>query len=187
LTIKILLFLFLKQLFSPFPPENIANCEIVKGVLIDIYSNFSCNNRKIKERKKEIIIIKKNKENITIILLYYQLIHEKNLYFAAVIAVTVVEFFANFKHVYSFFFLHYGRHIYCYLPCDFHHNYCILKQYVGNFDLECCRYCSYAQMFYAFQHKIDKLIDQNKLWLNDHIFDSFDIVFKLYFLCIFQQ
>ena len=142
--IKILLFLYSKQLFFSFPPENIANCKIVKDDLTNVYSNFSCNSRKIKERKKEIITIKKNKENITIVLLYYQLIHEKNLYFAAIVAVIIVEFFANFEHVYSFFFLHYGRHIYCYLPCDFHHNYCILKQYVGNFDLECCRYCSYA-------------------------------------------
>ena len=40
MTIKILLFSFSKQLFSSFPPENIANCEIVKDVLTDIYDNF---------------------------------------------------------------------------------------------------------------------------------------------------
>jgi len=50
LIIKILLFYFSKQLFSPFLPENIANYETVKDVLINIYDNFSCNNRKIKER-----------------------------------------------------------------------------------------------------------------------------------------
>ena len=127
--------------------------------------------------KKEIVIIRNYKENITIVCLYYQLTHEKSLYFAIVV-VDFVEFFANFEHVYSFFFLHYKRHICCYLPCDFHHNYCILKQYVGNFDLEYCKYCNYAQQFYAFQHKIDKLIDQNKLQLNNHIFNSFGIVFE---------
>ena len=78
MTIKILLFLYSKQLFSSFPPENIANCEIVKDNLTSVYSNFSYNSRKIKERNKEIITIKKYKENITIVLLYYQLIHEKN-------------------------------------------------------------------------------------------------------------
>src|SRR5436190_4004884 len=97
-----LLFLFSKQLFSPFPPENIANCEIVKDILTDIYNNFSCNNRKIKER----IIIGNYKENIiTIVLLYYQLIHEKNLYFAAAAVAVVVEFFAGFEYIYNFFFL----------------------------------------------------------------------------------
>ena len=85
MTIKILLFLYLKQLFSSFPPENIANCEIVKDDLTDIYNIFSCNGKKIKERDKEITTIKKNKENITIVYLYYQLIHEKSLYFAAVV------------------------------------------------------------------------------------------------------
>ena len=78
MTIKILLFLYSKQLFSSFPPENIANCEIVTDNLTSVYSNFSYNSRKIKERNKEIITIKKYKENITIVLLYYQLIHEKN-------------------------------------------------------------------------------------------------------------
>ncbi len=105
MTIKILLFLFSKQLFSSFPPENIANCEIIKDDLTDIYSIFSCNSKEIKERDKEITTIKKNKENITIVYLYYQLIHEKNLYFAAAIVVVAVEFFANFEHVYSFSFL----------------------------------------------------------------------------------
>jgi len=146
-----LLFLFSKQLFSPFPPENIANCEIVKDILTNIYSNFSCNNRKIKER---IMTVGNYKENIiTIALLYYQLIHEKNLYSAAaaaaaaavIIVVVVAEFFADFEYVYSFFFLHCKKHICCYLPCDFHHNCCILKQHVGNFDLEYCKYCNYAQ------------------------------------------
>ena len=134
---------------------------------------------------KEIITIGNYKEDITIVCLYYQLIHEKSQYF--IIIVVVVEFFANFEHAYSFFFLHCKRHICCYLPCDFHHNYCILKQYVGNFDLGCCRYCNYAQQFYAFQHKFNKLIKQNKLQLNAHIFDNSGIVFKLCFLCIFQQ
>ena len=126
MTIKILLFLFSKQLFSSFPPENIANCEIIKDDLTDIYSIFSCNSKEIKERDKEITTIKKNKENITIVYLYYQLIHEKNLYFAAAIVVVVVEFFANFEHVYSFSFLHYRSHIHYYLLHDFHHNYYIL-------------------------------------------------------------
>ena len=50
---------------------------------------------------KEIITVENHKENITIACLYYQLIHEKNLYFAAATAVAVVEFFANFGHAYS--------------------------------------------------------------------------------------
>jgi len=45
-----LLFLFLKQLFSSFSPENIVNCEIIKNILTGIFNNFSCNSRKIKER-----------------------------------------------------------------------------------------------------------------------------------------
>ena len=48
------------------------------------------------------------KNIITIALLYYQLIHEKNLYSAAAAAAAIVivaEFFADFEHVYSFFFL----------------------------------------------------------------------------------
>ena len=126
MTIKILLFLFSKQLFSSFPPENIANCEIIKDDLTDIYSIFSCNSKEIKERDKEITTIKKNKENIIIVYLYYQLIHEKNLYFAAAIVVVAVEFFANFEHVYSFSFLHCRSHIHYYLLHDFHHNYYIL-------------------------------------------------------------
>ena len=92
MTIKILLFLFSKQLFSSFPPENIANCEIIKNDLTDIYSIFSCNSKEIKERDKEITTIKKNKENIIIVYLYYQLIHEKNLYFTAAIVVVAVLF-----------------------------------------------------------------------------------------------
>src|SRR5439155_11173301 len=107
--------------------------------------------------KKEIIIVRNYKEDITIVYLYYQLTHEKSLCFAIII--NFVKFFANFEHVYSFFFLHYKRHICCYLSCDFHHNYCILMQYEGNFDLEYCKYCNYVQMFYTFQHKINKLID----------------------------
>ena len=75
---------------------------------------------------KEIIIVGNYKENIIIVCLYYQLIHEMNLYFAAATTVTVVEFFANFEHAYSFFFLHYRSHIHCYLLHDFHHNYYIL-------------------------------------------------------------
>ena len=59
------------QLLASFLPENIANCEIVKDDLTGIYSTFSCNSKKIKERDKETTIIKKNKENITIVYLYY--------------------------------------------------------------------------------------------------------------------